>query len=100
MATKAKMKKVEDQKPQILDPKEFKQIKELFEIMNKISGDIVNLEVNKNLAVGKYLQAEGEFGKIKEKLTYKYGDIHLDMATGTFTIAEKEEEDGQPDTEN
>lgn len=92
MATKGKMKKEEDQEVQKIDSKELEQIKQLVETLSKISQDITSLEVNKTLAVQRYIQLEQEFSKIKEKLTYKYGDMQLDIQTGIFTEPQKENE--------
>jgi hypothetical protein len=73
-----------------LTKKELASLKEIVAEIKKIEGVIANLELQKSNAVNHYRAMRESVDSYKEVLQKKYGDVKIDVATGTITKANEE----------
>jgi hypothetical protein len=73
-----------------LTKKELASLKEIVAEIKKIEGVIANLELQKSNAVNHYRAMRESVDSYKEVLQQKYGDVQIDVATGTITKANEE----------
>jgi hypothetical protein len=73
-----------------LTKKELASLKEIVAEIKKIEGVIANLELQKSNAVNHYRAMRESVDGYKEVLQKKYGDVQIDVATGTIKKANEE----------
>jgi allophanate hydrolase subunit 1 len=90
---KKKKEKVINLKPEKISDEQLKSVQNIVSAINKLHADIGKLEAQKHNVLHTLAQGNDRLNAVQEEMRKEYGDIDINIQTGTIRYKEDEPSD-------
>ena len=90
---KRKTPKVKDLRPEKLNEEQIKQVQQVISLSNKIKLELGNISVRQHTLLHEMDTVNKQISEINQSLEKEYGNVDVDIATGTIRYLDDEQAD-------